>query len=182
MRMAWVALDAIPVAVNGAQRSVELRSTEMSSAPQDWRAPTPFEAERIGAVALYCSDGRYGDQFDEFLHGALGLPRYDRLAIPGGSAPLAGHIEAMREEDSLRDQLRFLIDSHALDRVVLIAHSNCGFYLHRLHVSPANIRARQEADLATAAEAVRAMSSRVEVEAYFADLANGVVTMRSVAT
>src|SRR3954465_250649 len=41
----------------------------------------PFEALRIGAAAVYCSDGRYGDQMDEFLHLGLGFPRYDRLAV-----------------------------------------------------------------------------------------------------
>jgi hypothetical protein len=32
----------------------------------------PWHAERIGALALYCSDGRWGEAFDEFLPPALG--------------------------------------------------------------------------------------------------------------
>ena len=43
-----------------------------------------FEAHRVGAAAVYCSDGRYGEQMDEFLHKHLGLPEYDRVAMPGG--------------------------------------------------------------------------------------------------
>ncbi|MFO0827892.1 MAG: carbonic anhydrase [Phycisphaerales bacterium] len=147
-----------------------------------WRTSTMFEAERIGAVAIYCSDGRYGEQFDEFLHRALGLPRYDRLAIPGGAAALAGHLESMREEDALREQLRFLIESHSLDRVVLVAHANCGFYLKKLHIASSQLRARQEADLAAAAAAVRTIAPRVAVDAYFADLEDGAVVLHPVAT
>src|SRR6186997_30832 len=96
---------------------------------QPWRSSLPFTHERIGAAAIYCSDGRYNEQFDEFLHTRLELPRYDRLAIPGGAAALAGHFAAYREEDSLRDQLRFLIVAHELERIVLIAHQGCGFYI-----------------------------------------------------
>jgi len=31
--------------------------------------------ERIGAVAIYCSDGRWGEGFDEFCHKHLQIPR-----------------------------------------------------------------------------------------------------------
>jgi hypothetical protein len=39
-----------------------------------YHSPIPFNSERIRAAAVYCSDGRYGEQFDDFLHNALGLP------------------------------------------------------------------------------------------------------------
>lgn len=48
-----------------------------------------WHPERIGALALYCSDGRWGDAFDEFCHRHLHIPRYDRFAVPGGPAWLA---------------------------------------------------------------------------------------------
>src|SRR3954462_7486701 len=89
-------------------------------------SPIAFEHERIGAAAVYCSDGRYGEQMDDFLHNGLGLPRYDRVAIPGGAASLAGHMLAMRERSALERQLQFLIEGHLLTRVVLIAHQDCG--------------------------------------------------------
>ena len=41
-----------------------------------------YNADRIQAAAVYCSDGRFGEQFDDLMHNALGLPRYDRLAVP----------------------------------------------------------------------------------------------------
>src|SRR5690242_16581668 len=89
-----------------------------------------YDAARMPAAAVYCSDGRYGEQMDEFLHVALGLPRYDRVAVPGGGACLASHLVTMREEHALERQLRFLITAHEIERVVLIAHQDCGYYKH----------------------------------------------------
>lgn len=146
--------------------------------PVSWRARQPFATERIRAVAIYCSDGRWGQQFDEFLHDSLRLPRYDRLAIPGGAAALAGHIASWREADALQDQLRFLVEVHGLERVVLIAHHQCAYYTQKLHVAAANLREQQEADLAKAVESIRAISTRLDIDAYFAELDAGVVTMR----
>src|SRR3954451_18790375 len=80
----------------------------------------PFIHERVGAAAVYCSDGRYGEQMDDFLHNCLGLPHYDRVAVPGGAACLAGHLLAMRERGALDRQLKFLVESHSLTRVVMI--------------------------------------------------------------
>ena len=61
----------------------------LASVPPVFVSQTPFDHQRIGAAAVYCSDGRYGEQMDEFLHQGLGLPRYDRVAVPGGAACLA---------------------------------------------------------------------------------------------
>lgn len=130
----------------------------------------PFHPERIHAVAMYCSDGRYGEQFDEFLHDALRLPRYDRLATPGGAACLAGHFATYRQEDSALDQIRFLVESHALDRVVLIAHESCGYYTRLLHTRPADLRAKQEEDLHRAAERLRGLHAGLGIDAYYARL------------
>src|SRR5258708_36282290 len=55
-----------------------------------YRSSIPYDTERIGAAAVYCSDGRFGEQVDDLIFNALNLPRYDRLAIPGGAACLAG--------------------------------------------------------------------------------------------
>jgi hypothetical protein len=128
----------------------------------------PFGSTRIQAAAVYCSDGRFGDQCDDFLHNALGLPRYDRLAVPGGAACLAGHFAAHREEDTLVAQLEFLISAHDLRRVVLIGHEDCAFYTTRLEMSPAGLAERQHEDLAKAAARVRQMKQDLLVDAYLA--------------
>jgi hypothetical protein len=127
-----------------------------------------FDENRVGAAAVYCSDGRYGDHFDDFLHNALKLPRYDRLAVPGGAACLAGHFLSFREEEALIEQVRFLIKAHGIDRVVLIAHQDCAFYTERLHVSPSEIESQQREDMAAAVRRIRSFASSVTVETFFA--------------
>ena len=136
--------------------------------PAVYQSPGRFDESRIGAAAIYCSDGRYGDHFDDFLHNALQLPRYDRLAMPGGPACLAGHFLAYSEEQALVEQLRFLVKAHSLERVVLIAHQDCAFYTHRLHFSTFDLEARQREDLATAVARVRSVAGGLKVERFFA--------------
>ncbi len=138
-----------------------------------FESTVPFEGERIRAAAIYCSDGRFGEQCDDFLHNALGLPRYDRLAVPGGPACLAGHFAAYREEDAVKAQLEFLITAHQLERVVLIAHQDCAFYKIFLEVSPVGLAEQQREDLAKAAARVREMGRDLRVDAYLALLQEG---------
>ena len=127
-----------------------------------------FDENRIRAAAIYCSDGRFGEQFDDFLHNALKLPRYDRLSIPGGAACLAGHFLACREEEGLVEQLRFLIKVHGLGRIVLIAHQNCAFYTEWLHISPLQLETQQREDMQKAVQRVRSIGSSLLVETFFA--------------
>jgi hypothetical protein len=129
----------------------------------------PFGGPRLAAAAVYCSDGRFGEQCDDFLQNGLGLPWYDRVAFPGGAAVLCGGFRTPAEEEGVAAQLAFLIEAHALGRVVLIAHEDCGFYKHHTDIER-GMRARQEADLLTAAERVRAMAPRLVVDTYYAAL------------
>ncbi len=95
--------------------------------PPFYESPVKFDASRIRAAAVYCSDGRYGEQFDDLMQTSLKLPRYDRLAVPGGAACLARHFAIYREEEGVSEQLRFLVKVHGLERVVLIATKTAPF-------------------------------------------------------
>ncbi|MCA9062166.1 MAG: hypothetical protein KDA96_03885 [Planctomycetaceae bacterium] len=135
-----------------------------------FESPIAFCSERIRAAAVYCSDGRFGEQFDDLLQSALRLPRYDRLAVPGGAACLASHFQTYREEEGVLRQLRFLIDVHGLEQVVLIAHEGCAFYSDRLRVSPLQLESKQRDDLHKAVRRVRRLSSTIRVLGFFARL------------
>ena len=130
-------------------------------------SPIGFEHERIGAAAVYCSDGRYGEQMDEFLHQGLGFPRYDRVAMPGGAAALGSHFVTMREEMALERQLRFLITSHQLNHIVLIAHQDCGYY-QQIRLREKTLEAQQWTDLRRAAERIRTYAPNLTVLGYLA--------------
>lgn len=132
------------------------------------RSIIPFDANRVRAAAVYCSDGRFGEQVDELLLKTLKLPRYDRLAIPGGAACLAGHFVAYREEEGVSEQLRFLVNVHEIRRVVLIAHEGCAYYSEWLHVPPTQIESRQREDLGKAIRHVQRFGIDIEVAAFFA--------------
>ena len=140
----------------------------------------PYEAARIRAAALYCSDGRMGEHFDDFLHNGLSLPRYDRVSLPGGPACLAGHPQAHLEEQGVVDELKFLVEVHGLKRVVLIAHEGCAFYATRLELKDRRLELVQRADLVRAAAFVRRVTCIDAVEAYFARLAEGRVRFERV--
>src|SRR5882724_7995534 len=96
----------------------------------------PWHHDRIGALALYCSDGRWGEAFDEFCHKHLLIPRYDRWAVPGGPAWLAASDESNAVHHAARQQLDFLVRIHELEQIVLITHYGCAYYGHRLEKPP----------------------------------------------
>jgi hypothetical protein len=142
----------------------------------------PYQAERIRAVALHCGDGRLGLQVDGLLHDSLGLPRYDRLACPGGPVALAGRLLAHWECRGVEDQLRFLVRTHELAKVVLVAHEDCGYYRDRLRLSPAECEVEQRKDLEAAASSVLRIAEDLEVLAFFARRVGDRVRFEPVAT
>jgi len=139
---------------------------------RSFTSSVPYEHERIFAAAIYCSDGRLGDHVDEFLHVGLGLPRYDRVACPGGPVGLAGRLAAYWDTQGMEEQLRFLSRVHEIRKVVLIAHSGCAYYSRRLLLPAEQLEAEQRQDLRNAALAVRHVVSDVEVACYWARVEN----------
>jgi hypothetical protein len=139
-----------------------------------YESPQPYEDARIHAAAVYCSDGRIGEQIDDFLHKGLGLPRYDRVAVPGGPACLSGRLMAFWEARGVEDQLRFLAKVHGLSRVVLIAHEGCAYYAQRLGIPPAEVARAQREDLVRARQVVETLAGVIG-EPYVARLAGTAV-------
>src|SRR5260370_2292128 len=96
----------------------------------------PWHPERIGALALYCSDGRWGEAFDEFCHRHLQIPRYDRWAVPGGPAWVAAPPEDPALLGATRLQLDFLARAHGLERGGLLTHDGFACYRVSMHLPP----------------------------------------------
>jgi len=154
-----------------------------------------WHQERIGAAVLYCSDGRWGEAFDEFCHRHLQIPRYDRLAAAGGPAwlgkqvvsgeglmvrgnektepvdhsPLTTHHSpALDWERAARSQLDFLVRVHELERLVLITHYGCAYYAERLKRGPKECLPSQMDDVRLGAERLRRWYPGLSVEGYVA--------------
>ena len=143
-------------------------------------SPIIYEKSRIHAAALYCSDGRMGEHFDDFLQNGLSLPRYDRVSLPGGPACLAGHPQASLEEKGVVDELQFLVEVHQLKRVVLIAHQGCAFYSSRLELKEPRLELMQRADLVRAAAIVHRVTGLDDIDAYYARMVENRVTFERV--
>lgn len=155
------------------------QSAPVASRPS-YESKLAYNRTRINAAAVYCSDGRVGEHFDEFLQNGLSLPRYDRVALPGGPACLAGHPQAHLEEQGVVDELKFLVESHKLKRVVLIAHQGCAFYADRLNLDGRRLELVQRADLVRAAAYVNRVTGLSDIAAYFARLTDDRVVFEPV--
>ena len=141
-----------------------------ASSRESFVSSIPYEAARIYAAAVYCSDGRIGDHVDDFLHNGLGLPRYDRVACPGGPVALSGRFQAFWDARGVEEQLRFLAQVHDVKTVVLITHANCAYYLKRLSIPPAGLETAQREDLAKATTTVQRMMPAANVKRYMASM------------
>jgi hypothetical protein len=132
-----------------------------------YHAMERWHPERIGALALYCSDGRWGEAFDEFCHRHLQIPHYDRWAAPGGPAwvnapPGTEYFKATRT------QLDFLVRAHGLERIVLITHFGCAWYGHLLKRPVEECLTEQVKDVQKAAGTLAGWYPGLTVEAYLA--------------
>lgn len=128
-----------------------------------------WNPERIGALCIYCSDGRWGNAFDEFCHEGLSIPRYDRFAVPGGPAWLTiRHVTLLTPYTAARDQLDFLVRAHKLERIVLVQHYGCAFYGELLKMDADACLPSQREDLRTAANTLRAWFAGIQVEGFIA--------------
>ena len=141
------------------------------STPPSFVSALPYEPARIYAAAVYCSDGRIGDHVDDFLHNGLGLPRYDRVACPGGPVALSGRFQAFWDARGVEEQLRFLAQVHDVRTVVLIAHANCAYYLKRMSIPSERLEVEQREDLRTATATVQRVMPAADVLRYIAHLA-----------
>lgn len=112
-------------------------------------AKTPYVAAHPHSLAVYCSDGRFTQAVEELL-AHLGHASLDTLTLPGGPA-LLSPTTSYAEREALTRASSFLISSHSIRHVVLIAHAGCGYYRDRYPgEAPEAVEARQLADLASA--------------------------------
>jgi hypothetical protein len=154
--------------------TVSLSAQEAANPPADlpepiFTASDLWNPERIHAMAIYCSDGRFGEAFDEFCHQKLKIPRYDRFAVPGGPAWINPSVAAAQDlYRSARAQLDFLVQVHDLERIVLITHSPCAFYIEHLKKAPHECLESQFSDIHTAAQRLRLWFPKIQVEGYLA--------------
>jgi carbonic anhydrase len=75
-----------------------------------------------GNLAVFCSDERFIESNLAFLRNSLKIKQSDLFSIPGGVAFIA------KNESNLLDRLGILVEAHSITQIILISHSDCGYY------------------------------------------------------
>lgn len=130
--------------------------------------PTPRENYRAAACAISCFDARFELATRKFLRRRGGLIDHVRLA--GGVRSLASPREDWEREFALR-QVRAAADLHAADRVILLAHADCGGYggLQAFAGDEAREAAHHRRELERASAVVAGSIPGMPVECFFLD-------------
>ena len=126
----------------------------------------PLGTGPVDALAIYCSDGRFTRQCEQFIQQKLSVLRCDRLIVPGGPAAL---IEPDAKHCAFASA-SFLITAHKVPRVLLIMHDDCGYYAHRREVTGSAQRESQHADLPKVAARLREIDDALRIDAYVAHI------------
>jgi hypothetical protein len=126
-------------------------------------------ATATNVIAVHCADPRYQPHFQRFLSEDRGAPAYALVAVPGGPQMLARG----REDSPARagwEWMDFLLVLVKPERVILIAHDDCRWYLDRGAALASTQRETQADDLRRAREALRRRARGVAVELWWARL------------
>jgi hypothetical protein len=120
-------------------------------------APAIYRAD---ACVISCFDARFDLAVRKFLK-RRGVVTFDHVKIPGGVKSLAAP-ECDTDRDFVLRMVRTSMRLHRSERVLIVAHRECGAYPD----APIDVVA---ADAVRAAEFLRGSEPRLAVECYFAD-------------
>ena len=131
------------------------------------------KVERAGTdvLVVHCSSSRFQAGLHDFLNQGLNLrSNYDLLVIPGGPQCLTLIEYLPKFSWAGWKWFRFLVETHELKRLILIAHQDCSWYkdlpLH-LHTA-SDARQRQEEDLHRAKAKLTKEFPHLRVDLYYA--------------
>jgi len=101
---------------------------ELSAEPA-FTSSIPWSIEiKAKSLVILCSDARFVSQSEDFVANALQVADYDIVALPGGVQWLALPDVLPKHHKVAKWMTRFMITKHHLDRVICIAHEDCGAY------------------------------------------------------
>ena len=126
---------------------------------------------RADATVLWCFDDRITLTVQKFLK-RRGLARLDSIRVAGGAKCLASPRDES-ERAFLLEQLRLSRKLHGADRIILVAHSDCGAY-GGLEAFGGNAKTEVEhhhAELTRAAARAREALEGIQVQCLFVDFA-----------
>lgn len=94
-----------------------------------YKSTIPWDSSgRANALVVLCSDWQFLHHSEDFLRQGLKLSEYGLVAVPGGVQWLALPDILPKHNKVARWVTEFLIKSNRFQRVVCIAHEDCGAY------------------------------------------------------
>src|SRR5579872_3672115 len=129
---------------------------------------SPREIYRADAAVVWCFDDRITLGVQKFLK-RIGVRQVDTVRLAGGAMALASP-KGEFERNFVLEQLRLSRKLHQTGRVILVAHRDCAAYGGSARFPDPGAEASfHSAELARAAEVIRAAIPELSVECYFAD-------------
>jgi hypothetical protein len=124
-----------------------------------------------GILVIHCSDPRYQPHFQDFLRNGLGLDHYGLIAVPGGIQTLTLTQYLPKFAWSGWRWMKFMSNLMKPERVVLIGHDDCRWYLDNRFVSdPGRARQQLVADMRRVRRDLVERFDRTQVDLYYATL------------
>jgi carbonic anhydrase len=121
---------------------------------------SPREIHRADACVITCFDARFDLVVRKFLQ-RRGVVTFDHVNIPGGVKSLVSP-ECDTDRDFVLRMVRTSMRLHGTERVLIVAHRECGAYAD----APVDVVI---ADAIRAAEFLRSSEPQLAAECYFAD-------------
>jgi len=121
---------------------------------------SPAEVYKADACVLSCFDFRFSLAVRKFLK-KQGIGAVDHIQIPGSAKALAAP-DRESDRDFVLSMVRTSLRLHAPGRMLILGHNECGAY-------PGAAPETVAADVARAAEIVRAAERSLTVECFFCD-------------
>jgi hypothetical protein len=131
------------------------------------------------SLVIHCGDYRFQAAFHGFLNSSLNLAAYDLMVIPGGPLSLTLGDYLPKYRWAACKWMRFFVEQHKLNRLILIQHQDCGFYksMPAYLYASRDLRECQEQDLRRVRDAVSVELPKLAVETYYAgwDASNNIL-------
>ena len=139
--------------------------------PQVFRTAPLARKSETAEVVVHCSDPRYQPHFQNFLRENLGLDHYALLAVPGGAHFLT-LVDYLPKFSWVGWRwMKFVHDVAQAERVILIGHDDCRWYLDmRFSHDAARIQERVISDLHSVRAGLVGRFPHLRVETYYARL------------
>jgi len=116
----------------------------------------------MNALLVSCSDGRLTAGLDD-LQRRLHIEEADRMLVPGGPLALT---KTGAERRVARECVREIVETHAVRRIVLVSHQDCGAYERALGGLGFDQQSILERDLRRVKAVLEDEHLGVEVECY----------------